>query len=76
MVAVDLCVWLRVLVKESNKEIALARVARGTGVSEDYMIIGESKRGSYYGVVSSEFAQKAEFWPNIVPIKKKNNKMS
>ncbi len=41
VVAADICVWLRTLVKESNKEIALARVARGTGVSEDYMILGE-----------------------------------
>ena len=40
VVASDLCVWLRTLVKECNKEIALYRAKLGHGVSEDYMILG------------------------------------
>ena len=30
--------------KESNKDIAVYRVNRGQGVSEDYMILGKSSR--------------------------------
>ena len=39
MVATNLCVWMRTICKESIKEIALYRVDRGQGVSEDYMIL-------------------------------------
>ena len=43
MVATNLCVWMRTICKESIKEIALYRVDRGQGVSEDYMILRKSK---------------------------------
>ena len=39
--ATNVCVWLRTIFKESIKEIALYRVPRGQGVSEDYMILGK-----------------------------------
>jgi hypothetical protein len=41
VVASDLCVWVRTLVKECTKEISLYRAKRGEGESEDYMILGE-----------------------------------
>ena len=40
IVATNLCVWMRTVVKECTKEIAQYRVDRGRGVSEDYMILG------------------------------------
>lgn len=40
IVATNLCVWMRTVVKECTKEIAQYRVDRGHGVSEDYMILG------------------------------------
>ena len=40
IVATNLCVWIRTVVKECTKEISLYRVNRGHGVSEDYMILG------------------------------------
>ena len=43
IVATNLCVWIRTVVKECTKEIALYRVNRGHGVSEDYMILGMYK---------------------------------
>ena len=43
--ATNLCVWLRTIVKECNKEIARYRVDRGHGVSEDYMILGKNYLG-------------------------------
>ena len=41
--------------KESNKDIAVYRVNRGQGVSEDYMILGKSSclgtdKKSYIGI--------------------------
>ena len=41
IVATNICVWIRTMFKESNKEIAIYRVDRGEGVSEDYMILGK-----------------------------------
>lgn len=41
IVATNLCVWMRTVVKECTKEIAQYRVDRGHGVSEDYMILGK-----------------------------------
>ena len=41
IVATNLCVWIRTVFKEGIKDIAAYRVARGEGVSEDYMIKGE-----------------------------------
>ena len=41
IVATNLCVWIRTVVKECTKEIAQYRVNRGHGVSEDYMILGK-----------------------------------
>ncbi len=51
VVATNLCVWIRTLVKESNKEISIHRVKGGYGVSEDYMVRGESDRHNsrFYG---------------------------
>jgi hypothetical protein len=46
VVATDLCVWMRVLVKECNKAIAGNRAVSGIGVSEDYMILGETQNTS------------------------------
>ena len=42
IVATNICVWIRTMFKESNKEIAIYRVDRGQGVSEDYMILGRN----------------------------------
>jgi uncharacterized integral membrane protein len=39
IVATNICVWIRTMFKESNKDIAIYRVNRGQGVSEDYMIL-------------------------------------
>ena len=41
IVATNICVWIRTMFKESNKDIAIYRVNRGQGVSEDYMILGK-----------------------------------
>ncbi len=41
IIATNLCVWIRTVVKECTKEITKYRVDRGQGVSEDYMILGE-----------------------------------
>ena len=41
IVATNLCVWMRTVVKECTKEISQYRVNRGQGVSEDYMILGK-----------------------------------
>ena len=41
IVAVNLCVWIRTLVKECNKDIALYRSQLGHGVSEDFMVLGK-----------------------------------
>ena len=40
IVATNICVWIRTVFKEGIKDIAAYRVARGEGVSEDYMIKG------------------------------------
>ena len=40
IVATNVCVWIRTVFKEGIKDIAAYRVARGEGVSEDYMIKG------------------------------------
>ena len=42
IVATNLCVWIRTVFKEGIKDIAAYRVARGEGVSEDYMIKGKA----------------------------------
>ena len=41
IVATNICVWIRTVFKEGIKDIAAYRVARGEGVSEDYMIKGQ-----------------------------------
>ena len=41
IVATNICVWIRTVFKEGIKDIAAYRVARGEGVSEDYMIKGD-----------------------------------
>ena len=41
IVATNICVWIRTVFKEGIKDIAAYRVARGEGVSEDYMIKGK-----------------------------------
>ena len=41
VIATNVCIWIRTLVKECTKEITRYRVDRGLGVSEDYMILGE-----------------------------------
>jgi hypothetical protein len=43
IVATNVCVWIRTIFKEGIKDIAAYRVARGEGVSEDFMIKGEAK---------------------------------
>ena len=43
IVATNICVWIRTVFKEGIKDIAAYRVARGEGVSEDYMIKGRYK---------------------------------
>ena len=48
IVATNLCVWIRTVVKECTKEIAQYRVNRGHGVSEDYMILGKCMHFVYY----------------------------
>ena len=40
IVATNVCVWIRTVFKEAIKDIAAYRVAKGEGVSEDYMIKG------------------------------------
>jgi hypothetical protein len=40
IVATNVCVWIRTIFKEGIKDIAAYRVARGEGVSEDFMIKG------------------------------------
>ena len=40
IVATNVCVWIRTVFKEGIKDIAAYRVAKGEGVSEDYMIKG------------------------------------
>ena len=40
VVAANLCVWIRTLVKECTKEITLWRSRRGEGASEDFLILG------------------------------------
>ena len=40
IVATNICVWIRTVFKEGIKDIAAYRVARGEGVSEDFMIKG------------------------------------
>jgi len=57
MVATNLCVWMRTLCKESIKEIALYRVDRGQGVSEDYMIL------QGYNILRRKFGEDS-FWVN------------
>ena len=47
IVATNVCVWIRTIFKEGIKDIAAYRVARGEGVSEDFMIKG--KNGSNIG---------------------------
>ena len=42
IVATNICVWIRTVFKEGIKDIAAYRVARGEGVSEDYMIKGRN----------------------------------
>ena len=46
IVATNICVWIRTVFKEGIKDIAAFRVARGEGVSEDFMIKG---RDSHLG---------------------------
>ena len=41
VIATNVCIWIRTLVKECTKEITRYRVDRGLGVSEDYMILGK-----------------------------------
>ena len=40
VVASNLCVWIRTLVKECTKEITLYRSRRGEGTSEDFLVLG------------------------------------
>ena len=44
MVATNVCVWIRTLVRESLKEINEFKVSQGHN-GEDYMIMGEGWRG-------------------------------
>ena len=59
MVATNLCVWMRTISKESIKEIALYRVDRGQGVSEDYMIL--RKFVHYYAIIIFHAMSKGHF---------------
>ncbi|TRY73432.1 hypothetical protein TCAL_01516 [Tigriopus californicus] len=43
VVATDICIWIRTLVKECNKDIAMYRSRHGHGVSEDFMVLGKIK---------------------------------
>ena len=40
VVAANLCVWIRTLVKECIREITMHRARRGEGSSEDFLILG------------------------------------
>jgi hypothetical protein len=53
IVATNLCVWARTLVKECTKEISRYRVDRGNGVSEDYMILGKTHYFFVFSLLSS-----------------------
>eukprot|EP00090_Calanus_glacialis_P046669 TRINITY_DN9275_c0_g1_i2.p1 TRINITY_DN9275_c0_g1~~TRINITY_DN9275_c0_g1_i2.p1 ORF type:complete len:884 (-),score=100.29 TRINITY_DN9275_c0_g1_i2:461-2989(-) len=55
IVATNICVWIRTVFKEGIKDIAAYRVARGEGVSEDYMI----KEG--YSILRQRFGNDS-FW--------------
>jgi len=44
VVATNLCVWIRILVRECLKEITRYQLKDGTGVSEGYMILGKWER--------------------------------
>jgi len=55
IVATNICVWIRTVFKEGIKDIAAYRVARGEGVSEDYMI----KEG--YNILRQRFGNDS-FW--------------
>ena len=48
IVATNICVWIRTVFKEGIKDIAAYRVARGEGVSEDYMIKGRNRLCRFY----------------------------
>jgi len=55
IVATNICVWIRTVFKEGIKDIAAYRVARGEGVSEDFMI----KEG--YSILRQRFGNDS-FW--------------
>jgi hypothetical protein len=60
VIANNLCVWIRTLVKECTKEITRYRVDRGMGVSEDYMILGKKRQLRF---VTARGAAPSSFFP-------------